>query len=88
MTIRSAAASDAMKKLVVERIPRLIITDIMTRQFPRVPKKMERMLPIVNATTIDRGLPALVAKNSLELLVKFFSIVVFLNKLSMSLHLI
>lgn len=75
--MRSAPASDAMKMLVVERMPRLIVTDIMTREFPRVPKNMDTTLAIVSAMTADKGL-------SCVALVKFFSSVVLLNNCSMS----
>jgi len=80
--MRSAPASDAMKKLVVERIPRLIIIDIMTREFPSVPKNIARMLAIVNPmTTVKAGLLLLPDwTDSLELFVRLFSRAVLLNK--------
>lgn len=79
MTIRSAAASDDMKKLVVERMLRLIITDIITRELPSVPRNMDTTLAIVNAMTTDKG-PPWVDRESLELLVKFFSSALLLNE--------
>ena len=83
VTMRSAPASDAMKKLVVERIPRLISIDIMTREFPSVPKNIARMLAIVNPmTTVKAGLLLLADDwtDSQELFVTLFSTAVLLNK--------
>lgn len=51
VTTISAPASDAMKMFVVERMPRLIMIDIMTREFPSVPKKIASMLAIDNPMT-------------------------------------
>lgn len=56
VTMRSAPARDAMKKLVVERMPRLIIIDIMTSVFPSVPKKAASTLAIVNPMKTGKGL--------------------------------
>lgn len=58
VTTRSAAASDATKKLVVDRILRFMITDIITRRFPSVPRRIDTMLAMLKAITTDRGFPA------------------------------
>ncbi len=79
VTIRSAPARDAMKKLVVERMPRLIIIDIITSEFPSVPKEIASILAMVNPMTTVKGLLR-DWRDSLELLVKFFSSTVLLSE--------
>ena len=75
VTMTSAPASDAMKMFVVERMPRLMITDTITREFPNVPKKIANMFAMDNPTTALKLAPLLLSEflYPVKLLVKFVS---------------